>query len=95
MFRLARHIAAQCPLTGERSLPPEYKKSSGELFAEFSMEDMGFNPSIAPPSKTKRGGRGTFVTDLQTWKEVKGVIPEVEVGNVSTEVDFHAAFVTT
>lgn len=93
--RLASHITAQCPLQGEKSLPQEFKKSSTEIFNDFSMEDMGFNPSIAPPNKTKKGGRGTHITDLQTWREVAGTVPEVEAGDLSVvdAVDFHAAIV--
>jgi len=93
--RLASHIAAQCPLTGEKSLPQEFKKSSTEIFNDFSMEEMGFNPSIAPPNKTKKGGRGTHVTDLQTWREVSGTVPDVEAGDTSVvdAMDFHASLV--
>lgn len=93
--RLASHILAQCPLTGEKSLPQEFKKSSSDIFSDFSMEDMGFNPSIAPPNKTKKGGRGTHVTDIQTWREVQGTVPDVEAGDLSVvdALDFHASIV--
>lgn len=93
--RLASHILAQCPLTGEKSLPQEFKKSSSDIFSDFSMEDMGFNPSIAPPNKTKKGGRGTHVTDIQTWREVQGTVPDVEAGDLSVveAMDFHASIV--
>jgi len=62
--RLSMHIAAQCPATGELSLPQELKKPGEELFTHFSMDEMAFNPVIKPPGK--RRGKVATPTTIST-----------------------------
>merc|ERR1712083_634195 len=42
------HVANQCPTSGEFSLTQDMKVGSDELFTNFSMDEMAFNPSIKP-----------------------------------------------
>jgi len=66
--RLSMHVAAQCPTSGELSLPLDLKKPGEELFTIFSMDEMGFNPTIKPPGarKGKRSTPPTTSTKLDT-----------------------------
>jgi len=91
--RLAVHVSAQCPTSGEGSLPQELKKPAEEIFSDFSMDDMAFSPAIEPPKKTKNNrGKGTPFTDVvEHWTKVTGVGSE---DAVDTSLDFHAACVS-
>nr|XP_023027455.1 nucleolar complex protein 3 homolog [Leptinotarsa decemlineata] len=52
--KFARNIASGVPATGEGSLPGEYGKSSAEqLFTDFNMSEMSFNPPVPIPTKEK------------------------------------------
>ncbi|CAH0550195.1 unnamed protein product [Brassicogethes aeneus] len=52
--KYANNIASGVPATGEGSLPSEYWKSTPEqLFTEFSMSEMGFNPQVPIPNKAQ------------------------------------------
>jgi len=52
--KMAKHVAAQCPSSGELSLSQDLKMGVGDLFTSFSMEEMAFNPPIKPPAKKNK-----------------------------------------
>ena len=82
--KLAEHVVAGCPSTGEKSLPQELKLKETEMVTEFSGEQMAFNPPVQPPAKkAKKKARGCPVSPEYLKEDA-----------VSTEdpdlVDFHA-----
>merc|ERR1712000_476944 len=64
--RMAVHVSAQCPTSGEHTLSHDFKIPSDQLYEDFSMDDMAFNPIIQPPKKTGKRGKGTPCTDFLT-----------------------------
>ncbi|KRT86469.1 hypothetical protein AMK59_2205, partial [Oryctes borbonicus] len=52
--KFAKNVANGAPSTGEGSLPIQFSKSSPEqLFIDFDMSEMAFNPPVKPPMKTQ------------------------------------------
>lgn len=68
--KLAEHIIAQCPTTGVHSVQQELKKNPVEIFEDFSMEEMAFNPTIRPPGKCKKklSTPVSFLVDMNKFK---------------------------
>ena len=61
---MAGHLLAEGgPAT--TALPHNMKKTAGEIFTDFDMDGMGFNPSIEPPKKRGKRGKGTPCTDIR------------------------------
>lgn len=85
--KLAKHISALCPQSGELSIPQEWKKPATEIFSDFSMDEMAFNPSIKPPAaeakgkKRKRGDSTPVTLSTETLES-----PECD-----ENIDFYAA----
>ncbi|KAJ8978207.1 hypothetical protein NQ317_014723 [Molorchus minor] len=52
--KFAKNIASGVPATGEGCLPGEYGKwSAEELYSQFCMSDMAFNPPVPIPKKVQ------------------------------------------
>ncbi|XP_050510797.1 nucleolar complex protein 3 homolog isoform X3 [Diabrotica virgifera virgifera] len=50
--KFGRNIASGAPSAGEGSLPGEYAKSAADqLYIDFDMSEMAFNPPVPPPKK--------------------------------------------
>jgi len=69
--KLAEHIIAQCPVTGVHAVQQELKKPPQEIFQDFSMDDMAFNPTIRPPGKNKKklSTPVSFSVDMNKFKQ--------------------------
>ncbi|XP_057663387.1 nucleolar complex protein 3 homolog [Diorhabda carinulata] len=75
--KFARNIANGAPSTGEASLPGEYNKSTAEqLFTDFSMSEMAFNPPVPPPKKEqpKNKSKTGFFADSSFEDECRNIM---------------------
>ncbi|KAG5884106.1 hypothetical protein JTB14_024146 [Gonioctena quinquepunctata] len=75
--KFARNIATGVPSTGEGSLPGEYGKSSSEqLYIDFNMSEMSFNPPVPIPKKEQPKARPKrhIFADLPFEQECKELI---------------------
>ncbi|XP_055707209.1 nucleolar complex protein 3 homolog [Phlebotomus papatasi] len=61
--KMARHLAAGAPISGEGSLSVDVAKlNPEELFEQFDSTTMAFNPAIPPPRiKDPKNAKGTFI----------------------------------
>jgi len=79
--RLADHIASMCPVTGVAALSLDLKKSHQEIYQNFSMDEMSFNPPIRPPSSIKTKRRHFTPTTLQL---------DIDSIDCDTSIDFYS-----
>lgn len=75
--KFARNVANGGPSTGEGSLPGEYSKSTAEqLFIDFNMSEMAFNPPVPPPKKEQPKNRSKkgFFSDSSLEDECRDIL---------------------
>ncbi|KAM8837106.1 nucleolar complex protein 3 homolog [Spinachia spinachia] len=89
--RLAHHLSHGAPSDGSASLGVDLsRRSPVELFNIYSVKDMTFNPSIAPPGSKKKDrfgfGAALLDADLQSQAEsVLAVTAELELDFTTTQ----------
>ncbi|KAM8889197.1 nucleolar complex protein 3 homolog [Synchiropus picturatus] len=85
--KMAAHLSRGAPSEGSSSLSVDLsRRSPAELFEDFSVRDMTFNPPVAPPS-TKKKDRftiGPTLLDAELQRQVEAAM----TSNEDTELDF-------
>ncbi|CAH1955437.1 unnamed protein product [Acanthoscelides obtectus] len=73
----ARNIASGVPATGNGSLPGEYAKTTpDQLYEDFNMSDMAFNPPVCPPKSANVKSKPTrhYFVDSAFQEECMGIL---------------------
>ncbi|XP_041830674.1 nucleolar complex protein 3 homolog, partial [Melanotaenia boesemani] len=92
--RFAAHLSRGAPSDGSGALGVELSRRSPlELFEDYSVKDMTFNPPVAPPGSKKKDHfvGGAMLLDAELQRRVDGVLTAAE----DTHLDFTAAHTHT
>ncbi|XP_018544129.1 nucleolar complex protein 3 homolog [Lates calcarifer] len=93
--QFAAHLSQGAPSEGSAALRVELsRRSPVELFHDYSVKDMTFNPPVAPPG-TKKKDRftvGVTLLDAELQRRVESVL---NATGDNTQLDFTAAHTTT
>ncbi|GAB0090674.1 Nucleolar complex protein 3 homolog [Sergentomyia squamirostris] len=94
--KMAKHLAAGAPISGEGSLSVDIAKlTPEELFGQFDSTSMSFNPAIPPPrKKDAKNAKGNFVFSNDILKaECSSALrnPLRPTATSCVIVDFHGA----
>ncbi|XP_042364082.1 nucleolar complex protein 3 homolog [Plectropomus leopardus] len=86
--RLAVHLSQGAPSEGSGSLSVELSRRSPlELFNDYSVADMTFNPPVAPPGSKKKDRFGVTLLDAELQRRAESALTAV---TEETELDFTA-----